>query len=141
MARPPAPRTPAHWLLFALAPASVLVLAVLGTLVTPSPSGHGTHTQLGLPACLSMKWLGLPCPGCGVTTSVALAARGRVLQALENQPFGLLVALALAIYPLWALAQVLRGRDLYLQASRWPSKPALVVLAAVILASWIYKLA
>ncbi len=141
MAPPSVPRTRAHWLLLALAPACVLALVVLGTVVTPSPAGHGTHTQLGLPPCLSMQWLDLPCPGCGVTTSIALAARGKWLAALETQPFGLLVAIALAAYPLFVLWHSLRGSDLYRAASRWPAKPWLFGLGAAILLAWIYKLA
>jgi len=133
-------RSAAHWVLVALAPACVLALVVLGTLVTPDPSGHGTHTRLGLPPCLSMEWLGVPCPGCGVTTSVTLAAHGHLGQAFLNQPLGLVVAGLLALYPLWALWQLARGRDLHQRVTRMSARTWLVGVAVAVLASWVYKL-
>jgi len=137
----PTPRSPAHWILLALAPASVLLLVVLGVFVTPSPSGHGTHTQLGLRPCLSMEWLGAPCPGCGVTTSVTLAAHGRFVDAFLNQPLGLVVAALLVLYPLWALWHVARGRDLRERFSQLSARLWVPGLSVVILGAWIYKLA
>jgi hypothetical protein len=134
-------RSQAHWVLLALAPACVLVLLVLGFLVEPAPSGYGTHTQLGLRPCLSLAWFHLPCPGCGVTTSVALAAHGRPGAAFVNQPFGLVVAVLLAAYPLWALWQLARGRDLYASLARQSARAWMLFLGASILGAWLYKLA
>jgi Protein of unknown function (DUF2752) len=134
-------RSQAHWVLLALAPMCALVLVVLGAVVRPSPSGFGTHTQLGLRPCLAMQWLGLPCPGCGVTTSVALAAHGHPLAAFVNQPFGLIVAALLAVYPLWALWQVAHGRDLYACLARQSARAWMIFLGLSILMAWIYKLA
>lgn len=135
-----AARSPAHWVLVALAPACLLVLLVLGTLVTPSPSGHGTHTQLGLPPCLAMEWFGVPCPGCGVTTSVTLAVHGRWMASFLDQPLGLFVALLLALYPLWAFWQLARGRDLFERVRGLNARLWVPVGIVVILGSWIYKL-
>jgi hypothetical protein len=134
-------RSPTHWVLVALAPACLLVLFVLGALVEPAPEGHGTHTQLGLPPCPAMNWLGVPCPGCGVTTSVALAARGSVRAAFLTQPIGLAVALGLALYPLWVLVQLLRGRDLDASLRSLPARPIFIASGVALLGAWIYKLA
>jgi hypothetical protein len=134
-------RSQAHWILLALAPACALVLLVLGIFVEPSAEGFGTHVRLGLRPCLSMVWLDLPCPGCGVTTSVALAAHGRPVSAFLNQPFGLLVAMLLAAYPLWALWQLARGRDLFASLPRHSARAWMVFLGLSILGAWIYKLA
>lgn len=134
-------RTQAHWVLLALVPACVVVLLVLGFFVEPAPSGYGTHTQLGLRPCASLAWFHLPCPGCGVTTSVALAAHGRPVAAFVNQPFGLVVAVLLALYPLWALAQLARGRDLYASLARLSARNWMIFLGASILGAWLYKLA
>jgi hypothetical protein len=140
-AEPLATRSPAHWILVALAPACLVVLVVLGTLVTPSASGHGTHTQLGLPPCLSMEWLGMPCPGCGVTTATALAAHGRLVDAFRNQPLGLVAAALLALYPLWAIVQLARGRDLAEAVKRIDPRLWVPTTIVLILGSWVYKLA
>lgn len=54
----------------------------------PSPLGYGTHTQLGLGGCTMLTLTGWPCPMCGMTTTFALLAHGRVGEAFLNQPFG-----------------------------------------------------
>lgn len=56
--------------------------------LTPNPSGHGTHTQLGLPPCPSMLLTSRPCPGCGLTTSFSASAHLRVLEAFHAHAFG-----------------------------------------------------
>ncbi|MBM3787244.1 MAG: DUF2752 domain-containing protein [Acidobacteria bacterium] len=63
------------------------VLAVAAGLI-PDGNGLGTHTQLGLPACGFRTLTGKACPSCGLTTSFALAVRGRFLDAAAVQPFG-----------------------------------------------------
>src|SRR5688500_10522680 len=124
-------RSTAHWICLAAAAACVLVLAALGTLLTPAPEGHGTHTQLGLPACSFMELTALPCPGCGVTTAAALAARGELARAFVVQPFGAALALGMALFPLWSLVQSLRGRDLGERAPGWLNRFSLVGTAAL----------
>lgn len=76
---------------------AVLSMTVLGLAagLTPSASRLGTHTQLGLPACGFLTRTGWPCPSCGLTTSFALAARGRFGDAAFVQPFGFLLFVAL----------------------------------------------
>jgi hypothetical protein len=68
--------------------------------LTPSPDGFGTHRQLGLGACTMLQLTGWPCPMCGMTTTFTLFAHLRPIDALLNQPFGLIlfpVTLALAV--------------------------------------------
>jgi len=74
--------------------ASLTVLCVAAGL-TPSAARLGTHTQLGLPACGFLSRTGWPCPSCGLTTSFALAIRGRFADAAFVQPFGFLLFFAL----------------------------------------------
>ena len=133
-------RSSEHWVLLAGAFAGLGILVLLGLFVTPDPRGYGTHTHLGLPDCKTIEWFGVPCPGCGVTTSMCLAAHGRLLASLYNQPFGLACALTLAFAPLWALRQQLAGRDLYVEVGRIAYKPWLVAGSVLILAAWIWKL-
>jgi hypothetical protein len=130
-----------HWILLAAGLGGLLVLVVLGVFVDPDPRGFGTHERLGLPACKPMEWWNIPCPGCGVTTSVALAAHGRIWASIRNQPFGFLVALMLPVFAAWCLWHAARGRDLNnavhgIRVGRWG-----VLLVAFMTAAWIYKLA
>lgn len=134
-------KPPAHLLLALLAPLSILALLILGAFLEPAGAGSGTHTQLGLPPCLSMEVLGVPCPGCGVTTSAALAARGELSASFHTQPLGLVLTALAALYPLWALYHLARGHDLHHALTARSPKPWFLGAGVLILASWIYRLA
>jgi Protein of unknown function (DUF2752) len=130
-----------HWLVLLVAIAGPVVLVILGTFVQPDPRGFGTHEKLGLPSCKMMDWFGVPCPGCGVTTSVALAAHGRFLDSIRNQPFGMVVVVGLPLVALWAVAGHLKGRDLYRDLSAIRLRPWGLWLGSALAIAWIYKLA
>jgi hypothetical protein len=134
-------RSPEHGFVLAGALLGPVFLAVLAFLVAPDPRGYGTHEKLGLPPCAMMKWFHVPCPGCGVTTSVTLAAHARFFDAARTQPFGLVVALAIPLAAIWALAGHLRGRDLYRDLSAVRPGPWLWWLGGALALSWFYKLA
>lgn len=130
-----------HWLVLAAALASAALLVVLGAWVHPDARGFGTHEQLGLPRCLFVEWTGIPCPGCGVTTAVAFAARGNVWQSLRTQPFGVVVVLAMLAFVVWAVRGQLAGRDLYrelvlLRLKTWMWS----TLIGALVVAWIYKI-
>ena len=133
-------RSSAHWILLGCAAASIITMVALAVFVEPDERGFGTHEQLGMLPCRSMDWLGIPCPGFGVTTSVALAVRGRPLAALTNQPFGLLTALCLPLLCVWALRIHFGGGDLYAALSSRRARPALALAVAALVAAWIYKI-
>ena len=133
-------RSAAHWVCLAAAAACWLALAVLGALLEPAPEGHGTHTQLGLPPCRFFELTGWPCPGCGVTTAVVLATHGELARAFVTQPFGAALALGMAMFPVWALVQALRGRDLGERRPAWANRTTLVAAALLALGAWAYRL-
>jgi hypothetical protein len=56
--------------------------------LSADPKGHGTHQQLGLPACPSTVVLNRPCPGCGLTTSFTAIVHGQVAQSIQAHPLG-----------------------------------------------------
>ena len=66
------------------------------------PRGHSTHTQLGLSECGFKAYFNIPCPACGMTTSVTHWFHGEPLLALATQPFGAAFALLVSIGFLWA---------------------------------------
>lgn len=119
----------------------VVLFVVLGRIVEPDSRGFGTHERLGLPACRLKATTGLPCPGCGVTTSLTLASQGRVAESLRNQPMGLLLAIALPLFALWALVQHLRGADVGATMGAFFTGRVVLLGGAVFVAAWIYKLA
>lgn len=93
----------------ALAAPCAGILAVAWAL-SPRASGHGTHQQLGIPGCSFMARTGYPCPTCGLTTSVAAAAHGRLGLAWRAHPFGLVLACALVVLAAAGMAELATGR-------------------------------
>jgi hypothetical protein len=133
-------RSSEHWVLLAGAFAGRGILVLLGLFVTPDPRGYGTHTHLGLPDCKTIEWFGVPCPGCGVTTSMCLAAHGRLFAALYNQPLGFACALVMAFAPFAALGVHVAGRDVYVEAKRLVLRPWLIGAGVFVLLAWVWKL-
>lgn len=121
---------------------AVVCLAILlvGAGLTPSNAGHGTHEQLGLPACAFAQTLGRPCATCGMTTAVTHAANGNLARGAVVQPFGAGIALAAATGFWIALHVTLTGSRLWRLASPLLTTRPLLLLAALLLAAWVYKI-
>ncbi len=127
-------------LFFVLIGLGAVVALVLAFQLEPDDRGYGTHEQLGLSPCGMMEHVGIPCPSCGMTTSWSLAAHGRILASVANQPFGaLLFFAAFAVVPL--SLYVLSGR---FSAFNWllEHRGSLWGVGFLILfgLSWIYKI-
>jgi hypothetical protein len=139
-AAPTCRRSREHWLVLGGALAVALGLGIAGLVLHPDPRGFGTHEQLGLQPCLPMTLWGIPCPGCGVTTSVVLAVHGRLAAALATQPFGLLLALVGTVFAVWAPLAHVSGRDLWSDLGRVAWRRLLPLAATALVLAWAYKL-
>lgn len=117
-----------------------LVVLGIASWLQPSPAGHGTHTQIGLPACGWAGLFGSPCPTCGMTTAFAHAAEGRPVEAFVAQPFGALLALSTAAALWMALHVAVTGSHLGRVGARLLRPRALWWIAGGAAASWIYKM-
>lgn len=134
---------PAHWLdrllWLTIAAVSLLILTT-ARLLTPSPTGLGTHIALGLPPCGFLEWSGLPCPACGLTTSFAHLARAHIPQALAANPMGLpLFALTAALLP-FAAHQAKQGTSVIQTLERLRADRAALLLVLALLATWAARL-
>lgn len=118
------------------------VLAIAGWL-QPDAHGYGTHQQLGLYPCTFLAWTGQPCPMCGATTTFALMADLRPIDAVLNQPFAALLVVMTAVAFGISVAEVLLPR------ARWSRLGAAIqdreaLLAAAFLGAmglgWAWKL-
>lgn len=107
--QPPAARTKRlRGLLVAAGCWSVLAVAFV---LTPHGSGTGTHQELGMPSCSFLARTGLPCPTCGLTTSVSAMAHARIALAWQAHPFGPVLFVALAALAFAATAEAATGRN------------------------------
>jgi len=106
-------------------------------------SGHYKITLWPFPCGFKQKY-GLPCPGCGITTSAVTFAQGRILEAFYIQPAGALLCCLLAISAFLAFLVAVFGVYFgFLERFFFKVKLTYVILAliVVIAAGWAVTLA
>ncbi len=115
-------------------------LLAVGTWLSPSPEGMGTHQQLGLPPCTMLFLFGIRCPGCGMTTSWAYMLEGQLVKSFQTNSAGaLLCLLALWAAPITAWLAY-RGKP---TRTGWFSRYSaygLLIALSVAVVDWIYRL-
>ena len=116
-----------------------LAIVTIAIFLSPDPRGHGTHEQLGLPACGFLARTGWPCPSCGMTTSVCNMAHGHLATAFQAQPFGVIFFAAMLLFGATGLAELISGRD-FIQRLR-PAVWWIWLFVGTLLAGWGYELA
>ncbi len=129
------PRTPhrlAHWVLLIVA----LVVVVAAFSLQVNDDGDRVALRnvpevMVPPTCVSRSYLGVPCPGCGLTRSFIYLAHGDPLASLQSNRVGWLIAaavLAQVPYRLHALYRPPRKRPWLAFVSRWFPHVLLVAL-------------
>ncbi|HEY1065403.1 MAG TPA: DUF2752 domain-containing protein [Pirellulales bacterium] len=119
-----------------------VAIALLATaaMLTPNPSGSGTHHQLGLPPCTFKVLYNIPCPSCGMTTSWSHLMHGSVGAAFWANAGGALLAVSALCGGPWLLISAVRG---YTVGGR-PAEEAVlgvgVVIVVVTLAHYAVRL-
>ena len=68
------------------------------------PRSHGTHRQLGLPACTLKSLTGVGCPSCGMTTTFSLLMHGNPVAAWNTNWAGCVIAVLAFVGTTWFLA-------------------------------------
>jgi hypothetical protein len=104
-----------------------------------------TPEAISAQVCPINRVTGVPCPSCGTARALILLVDGHLAAALLTNPLGYLAAVALVIFPVWSLADIVRKRDtLYLafrktesilRQNRWLAG----LLIILILANWIWN--
>ncbi|MCA9115232.1 MAG: DUF2752 domain-containing protein [Planctomycetaceae bacterium] len=130
----PAQRTQWQILLLSLAALGLLALCR----VTPEGDGITLLFAPGRPlpeTCLTHRWTGLRCPGCGLTRSSSLVLQGQISQSLELHRCGWIAVLLLICQIPWRIwwIQVRQpsGSRLRQQVDQW----SLALFAALLLCS------
>ena len=105
------PRTAFSGRVASLGPFAVwLGVTAVGLVLRPSPTGHGTHRQLGLPPCPSVVLCDRPCPGCGLTTSWTALLHGDFSASFHAHPLGFLLYATFTGVAILTLRGALTGR-------------------------------
>ena len=121
--------------------ATVLAIA---TQLDPSPSGYGTHLQLGLGSCSFLRIFGIPCPMCGMTTTFAHLAHLDFWAGTVNQPFGLVLFLMTVGGLVLGALELASPRGRWRSIARWIGRRETAVAAFLLvglIAGWTYKIA
>ena len=121
------------WFLLGTTPLIVLITAAF---LTPSGEGHGTHTQLGLPPCGFLASTGLPCPGCGLTTSFAHMMRFEWAGAAAANAFGVALFLVSAFTIPISYFAMFRGLPVMATMERLQFEKVVVLLAVCSTMVW-----
>ncbi len=108
---------------------------------------HANYFEKENPAevCLIKHTTNVPCPSCGSSRSVVTLMHGDFLGSLYLNPFGLVIALIMAITPFWLAFDLITGKStllhFYHRTEKWLRKPALAIpLIALVLMNWIWNI-
>ncbi len=106
---------------------------------------QSAHTSIPT-VCLFKEVTGIPCPSCGTTRSLVALIHGNIKESFLINPFGLVLALALLVIPLWIAADTLRRSDSFykyyglversLSANKWISGFAVFIVVL----NWIWNI-
>lgn len=130
---------PARLLALAISLASLGVLCFAAK-IEPSPTGIGTHRQMGLQPCAFERRTGLPCVTCGMTTSFAHFARGQFLASFYVQPMGMILAVMTAMSFWAALYIALSGRPAYQLFGFLPTRYYVIPFVSLTILAWVWKI-
>lgn len=104
---------------------------------------HVHHTDIS--ACLFKSATGLPCPSCGTTRSILLLYRMDMHGATYNNPMGLIMGIALCIFPVWILYDIITKKSSFynfyrtteiILRTRWVAIPLILLVAA----NWLWNI-
>ncbi|MCA9536181.1 MAG: DUF2752 domain-containing protein [Myxococcales bacterium] len=126
------------WLFLFAAPLAVVITA---TRLTPDTSGMGTHQQLGLPPCGFLVVTGIPCPGCGLTTSFAHMVRLQFTGAAHANPFGVMLFLVTFFTIPIAAHGLYRGTPVLDTLERLHAEKWAILLSVTSLLVWTIRVA
>ena len=132
--------TPAARLVSLAVAVGCLGVFAAAVVINPDPKGVGTHHQLRLEPCGMLRRTGVPCPTCGMTTSVSWFVRGQFLGSLYVQPMGFVLAGLLAMTFWAALYNALTARPVHRLLRSVPARYYLVPLLALAVLAWMWKI-
>ena len=117
----------------------VLAFAAQGATSGPRFVSRPAHDSPLPQACFSRSWLGLPCPGCGLTRSIIQLAQGNWRASWQEHRLGAFMAVVITLQIPYRLL-ALRRPDRPLLTDRWQAALG-YALIAVLVGNWLVDLA
>jgi len=95
--------------------------------------------------CIIKNVTGYPCPSCGTTRAVLLLMEGKIKESVLLNPFGLLVAGIMTVFPIWIVTDIVLKKETfytwYKKTETVLRKPWLAtLLIGLVLLNWIWNL-
>ena len=95
--------------------------------------------------CIIKNVTSYPCPSCGTTRAVTLLLQGRIIESLLLNPFGIVVAIIMTIFPIWILTDIFLKKETfyfwYKKTETTIRKPAIaLILILLVLFNWIWNI-
>jgi hypothetical protein len=99
----------------------------------------------GISFCIIKNVTTYPCPSCGSTRAILMLLKGKIIGSLLLNPFGILIAVIMTVFPVWILMDIVRKKDTFF---RWYKKteatirkPWLAIILIVLgLLNWIWNI-
>lgn len=117
----------------------ILIIAV-ALFLKPDPRGFGTHSQLLILPCYFQATTGLPCPGCGLTTSFSHIAHGNIEKALLCNIFGPVLFLMMVIFGIYNLLYIITKGKIRLNISNSLQQCFLFSILIGFVINWFFKI-
>ncbi|MCF6129632.1 DUF2752 domain-containing protein [Flavobacterium sp. AS60] len=123
---------------------SLLLIACLAGFIYLFYNIHILQSQT-FRVCIIKNVTGYPCPSCGTTRAVTLLLEGKIIESLLLNPFGILVAIAMILFPFWVLIDIILKKEsffrTYKKAETIIRKPWLAsILILLVLFNWIWNI-
>lgn len=95
--------------------------------------------------CIIKNVTGYPCPSCGTTRAVTLLLEGKIIESFLLNPFGIVVAIVMTIFPFWVLIDIIFKKESFLNGYKKAEvtirKPWLaLILILLVLLNWIWNI-
>jgi hypothetical protein len=93
-----------------------------------------------LPLCAVKSFVGIDCPGCGLTRSIAFLTHGEIRKSIDLHPMGIVVALILIYLFARTLTVFIIGKEIRPFTSQKARDTLLMIFLAALLGQWLVKL-
>ena len=122
----------------------LLLIACLAGLIYLFYNIHTLQSQT-FRVCIIKNVAGYPCPSCGTTRAVTLLLEGKIIESLLLNPFGILVAIVMTIFPFWVLIDIIFKKESFFRTYKKTEvtirKPWLaLILIVLVLLNWIWNI-